>query len=249
MTREEGSHSMNLRAAVFVVVILAGVSSVRAGLVITLSPSAPSDPAGYPGEIVQIEVYAQLDAGSPATMRVQSLQFDFSDTDPELLPTPLITHADTAQGPINFWDFSGTQVCHGESSRCGELHSIDGSLDADLLLNTTYQGLTADASRQLTLYRAIPTRVGLFQVTVPVFTRDSYLIDVLNADDTDDDRGAELRAGFFGTSQGTIWRANDGQITGGQLLFVIPEPATLSLLLLGTAFFTTKTRRKNGGVQ
>ncbi|MGB2988207.1 MAG: PEP-CTERM sorting domain-containing protein [Phycisphaerae bacterium] len=60
-----------------------------------------------------------------------------------------------------------------------------------------------------------------------------YLLDVLNADEPDETLGAK-----FGS-----WRAYDGDVTGGVFGFVVvPEPATLSLLILG-GFAALRQRR------
>ena len=57
----------------------------------------------------------------------------------------------------------------------------------------------------------------------------AYLLDAVNADDPDPYHG--VRVDVVG---GGFWGANTGEITGGVYEFeVIPEPATLSLLVLG----------------
>ncbi len=220
----------------------------HAGLAITLIPSpdmiiGPGSWYYEPGQIVHVDVYGQLTGGdeTPASLRLRLLQFDFSDTSSEISINLLPTHTDTAQGDISFWNFGTTPVCMTEPGRCGENYFIDDLLDSDDLLNVTYLGLTSDGSRQITLHKSVSTLIGAFEFTMPP-DPGTYVIDLLNADETDSNQGAELRAGFSVIGLGTLWRASDGEITGGRLYTTIPEPGTLLLLLLGALSLHKKAK-------
>lgn len=237
-----------LRRALSLCAVLGMVSYAHAGAIVTLNPSAPVNPAGYqPGETVRVDVFVQLDASSPATIRTRLIQFDITDSNDALGMTPVLNHPGADIGAIPFWNLLGSTTCANDEASCGTNYFIDGSL-ADAtpsLLNMTYTGLTSSGSFMVVLRQASPTLVGSLDVQLPG-GQGEYLLDLLNADETDINLGAEIRHGFGSTSDPGSFtlRANSGQITGGQArLVVVPEPATLAMLGLGGLAAAYRRRR------
>jgi len=260
-----------LRRALSLCAVLGFASAAHAGAIISLTPSLPANGVAYqPGEVVNVDVYAQLTAGTPSvpgpsgttnTIRVRLMQFDLADSDPALLITP-VGHHPTQEtqpfaGAIPFWDFSGSTICAGDELSCGTNYFVDGSLSAtDHILNTTYTGTTSSGSFMITLNQLALKQVGEFDVTMPG-EGGAFTLDVLNADETDINLGAELRWGFGSASDPTDpsspLRAN-GSTAGGGLVMapgqeagivfnVVPEPATLALLSIGGLATAFRRRR------
>ncbi len=220
-------------------------SSAHAGALVSLVPWSPVNGSTYQvGEQVRVNVFVQLDASMPSTIRTRMLQFDVSDTSPGLTLLPVLNHPQASIGPIPFWNFGGTAVCAGDETTCGGNHFIDGSLVSDDMLNITYIGFTTDGNSQLVLRQAFPTLVGSLTVIMPQ-TQGAYYLDLLNADTPEDYDGADIRYGFGSIEDPgiNILRAQDGEITmvpgpgtdeNGRVAFVlVPEPLTLVLLGLG----------------
>lgn len=250
-----------LQRALAICAVLGFVTAAHAGLAISLIPQTPGP--YNPGQTVNVDVLAQLTPGTPSvpgpvgtttTVRVRLLQFDVSDTSPELslgvvghhpLNETFDPDADGVFDPIPFWDFSGASACAGNEAACGDTYFIDGSI-SDNILNTTYIGTSSSGTKMIVLTQANPKRVGELAITMPN-EGGTFSLDVLNADETDINKGAQLNWGFGLTSDPTDpaspLRANGGGITmvvssltdpQGRLQFaVVPEPATLALLGLG----------------
>lgn len=228
----------------FLPVFLAIASLAHAGVVVTMVPT-PAWDAYEPGQMIGVEVFAQLDAGSPESIRVRLMRFDAGDSDPMMdLNTPR-THASAEVGDTYFWDFSATPICQTQPDLCGGFHHRDGTFEEDHVVEMVHVGNFGPTPEyRITLLQSQPRRVGIMQVTLPSVP-GAYLLDLLNVDESDPLRGAELRYGYGIPSEpgNTILRAERGEITGGRYAFmIIPDPPTLSLLLVGTAFLTTKTR-------
>jgi hypothetical protein len=115
-------------------------------------------------------------------------------------------------------------------------------------LSAVFSHPVPSSSLMLRLSQSAPTRMGLLDVVLP-YELGAFVLDLLNADEPDDlNYGSWMIFGFGDESSNdprTEWSAYDGSIVGGRHVFyIIPEPATLTLVLMGTAFLTTKTRRE-----
>lgn len=256
-----------LRHVIAGIIFLSLGSSSFAGVAITLVPSPPQAPFGYfLGEQVNVDVLAQLTPGTPSvpgsqgtttSIRVRMMQFDLSDTDPELNPRPIGIFLEEWHQTVPFWDFTSIPWPDGcDPTYCDASinYFVDGNVNSDDLLNITYTGLTTSNSFMITLNQSVPKKVGELVVTMP-YSIGVYTLDLLNADEADINEGAEIRWGFGSTADPTDptspLRANTGSITGGQLRFYlcmgdpdcIPEPGTLALLGLGGLVVGKRRRR------
>lgn len=245
-----------LRRALSLCAVLGFVSAANAGVAITLVPE-PNTPTYNPGEVVNVDVLANLTAGTPSVpgpggtttaIRVRLMQFDLSDSDAALGISTVDHHptSEPAGGPIPFWDMSGASACAGDETTCGNNYFIDGSISSDDILNITYIGTATSSSAMIQLNQT-PRRVGELLITLPT-DPGTYVLDVLNADEQDINQGAEVRWGFGSAADpndpSSPLRASTGGITGGTLSFtVIPEPATLALLGMGGLAAAFRRRR------
>jgi hypothetical protein len=230
-------------ARLLVIAAVSVVSFAHAGAVIILVPT-PLKSEYNPGEVLRVDVLAQLDTNGPANLRVRYLQFDFSQTDPRLEPVLLLTHPDTeTHGDIYFWDFSTASSCQNEPTFCGVNHLIDDDLDGDTLVSVTNLTLTEDVYG-LRLSQAEPRRIGQLQIVVPNFTeQDSAVLDLLNADDHNPNQGARMtyRSGITPV----YWSAEEGSIAGGRLgLAIVPEPGTVVIVSAGILLLVGPGRRR-----
>lgn len=179
------------------------VSTARAGVFIALSPQSfgPYDPNYPPSLTFNVDVMAILDGNGPSSVYVQRFQFDLRDTDPDLGLASVRTHTGSdfgnpPNGDIFFWDFSSTSLCAGDPGACGINQVIDGAFDDDGLVSTTYTGLTTEFSG-ISLSQSRWKRVGVLRISLPPTVPEyyDYLLDLLNADESDPSRGAHLTYG------------------------------------------------------
>jgi hypothetical protein len=224
-------------------------STAHAGVMISLEATLPQwyPPVGYVnGEVARVDVYAQLDANSPPTIRLRMAQFDLSDSSEQLQISPLLMPDPFESVPnIPFWNFPLLGPCCPECL-CGLNYFLDGSLTDQTpeLLNITYVGLTSSGLYQIILRQDSRTLLGSFEVTMPAV--DGYFdLDLLNADESNVNYGADFRYGFGSLTDPGFHAltARDGTVTGGHIRFrVVPEPATLTLLVLGISVLTRNGR-------
>jgi hypothetical protein len=246
-----------LRRALSVCAVLGFVSAAHAGVAITLVPQ-PGQAEYQPGDVVNVDVMAQLTSGTPSVpgpagttslIRVRLMQFDFRASDAALGISPVLNHPDSDLGGNLFWDFSGSTTCVSDPANCGGGHFIDGTIAGDDLVSIVFLSQSTSSSGMVRLTQANPIRVGAVSITLPT-DEGTYILDVLNSDDPDtENRGARVDWGFGGTSPdpsdpSSPLRATDGDFTGGSYEFtVVPEPATLALLGLGGAAAAFRRRR------
>lgn len=181
-------------------------------IVVELVPDPPGPYVG--GETITVHFWLHSTVNYYAEFRF--VQFDFRDSDLDL---NLATEIE--------FDYSTLFPPHGytEGTRDGV-----NQLDGPPLLPVPYT-----SNRFLLFcpppcpseYFSIPPN-GSFHVAsisagLPT-TPGSYRLDVINADDPASYSGAifQLQEGI--ADPPPVWRANSGEITGGQLDFVIPEP-------------------------
>jgi len=232
-------------------------SVTHAGVIISLEASPPQwyTPVGYiNGEVARVDVYAQLDANSPPSIRLRMAQFDLSDSSDELGIAPVLMPDPFGGGPeVPFWNFPALEPCCPECF-CGLNYFVDGSLTDQTpeLLNITYLGLTTSGTYQIIVRQASRTLLGSFDITMPAI--DGYFdLDLLNSDESDINYGADFRYGFGTPADPGSYSltARDATVTGGHIRFrvgfAIPEPATLTLLMLGFSLLTINGRTNTIG--
>lgn len=222
----------------FTVVTVLSSPSARAGMVVTIVPSSsgPYDIADPASLVLAVDIVVRLDEPAEQSARVYSMQFAINESDPVLATNPMLTHSNAYNGDIYFWDFSSIPNCRDDPETCDQNYAFDDSFENDervmivaLLTEPQFLRIPQGGSR----------RVGLIEVTLPAIPGD-YILDLMNADDPDSMAGARATL-FLGETR--RYFANDGTMTGGRHVFtVVPDPATWSLLFLGTAFLTRKTR-------
>ena len=231
-------------------------TTLQAGAIVSLVPWSPVNGVSYaPDEVVHVDFYMQMDPASPPSIRVRLLQFDLSDSSPELTFFSVRNHPQADVGPIPFWNFQGAPSCATDETRCGITHFIDGNLEPpgylsedDRILAIAYYG-TNLSNNQIVLRQSATTLVGSLNVTMPS-RPGNYVLDVLNADSADPGRGAQLWYGFglpsdpervqlWAHTGGIIMSADGAPGTDefGRVAFaVVPEPTALALLGVGAAF-------------
>jgi hypothetical protein len=191
-------------------------STARADAILTLTTLTPENAAGgyLPGTVIDFQVDVSQD--KPSVTQIRLAQLDFAASDAAL----------TFVGPTFAFDFStlGGDFLYAQFPdypRPAVVYSSPTPTPVFML------EIPAAGTGSLTL--------GTGQMALPIAPGD-YLLDALNTGASDPlNHGARINFGFGGPSDPiTDWRATDGSITGQPLsLRVVPEPATLGLLLFG----------------
>ncbi len=202
---------------------VAMASVAGAGAVIELVPDIPGPYDG--GETLAVEVFLRQNPGDVDHL-LRLVQLDLTDSDPAFG----ITFPEAHTG-ISFWDYSSTQHCFDNPTDCGPDHYIDGERfdglppgDDILVIAFGSAGeLGADGDKQLTLLGdGSLLKIGEITVGVPV-TAGTFMLDVVNEDETDPDLAAQVRWGFgaavtAGDGQAlTTWHGSTADLTGGTL--------------------------------
>jgi len=188
-----------------IVALAAGFA--QAGAIIELIPDDPGP--YYGGESVTVDVW--VNGNTSVDLGLRGIQFDFSDSDPTLsfastFAFDLSSIPSDINGYVTFPDLPVPRTFMTLDCLCPEL-----------LVQLPVQQSLHIGSVALVL----PTELG------------AYRMDILNSGEGDASLGAWMRLGFTTGPEG-LWRAYTGDITGGTLDFVvIPEPGTLTLLVLG----------------
>ncbi len=207
----------------FVMVVALAVAPVAKGEV--LVELIPDNPAPYTGgESLIVDVWLHSEVSFD--VRLQDIQFDFSDSDPALALNPTLT-----------FDYSSIPDGAGYHERHPELLVPWTANWLECVCPELFLPLPAGGSLHIgSIGLRLPTVAG------------AYRLDALNAAEPDPSRGAMLNV------RGPIWRAFTGELTGGSFEFVV-TPAiptlsawgtiTLSLLLLGLGAVIIVRRHRN----
>ncbi len=206
------------------------VSTAQAGLVVDLVPDHTRDLLW--GAHVTVDVFIRQDVPAKDQL-IRFLQFDFN-----LYPKPEIIMPIMGDPPITpFWDCGPA---------CDVLYEVDGDLDGDPagVISIDWRLDIPSPEYQVTLPGdGSPLRIGAFEVVLDFgdVYHGPWWIDLLDAEDPI--FGAELRFGFGDDDPLTTWRADTGDITGGQLLlYTVPEPSALVLLGFSAAALVRRRR-------
>ncbi len=190
-----------------------------AGVVVELVPDNPGPYFG--GESVTVDFWLQSQEGADVELR--TVAFDFSETDSAL----------TLDSTFEF-DLS--------SVTSGAVYNVFAELPRPGI--AFLPDFLTPPGFLLVLPAIDPLHIGSLALELPSMP-GLYQVDALNADQPDLGMGGAR----FLLTNGTDWRAFDGEITGGVFDFVvIPEPGTLSLLVLGAAWlFSRATQSRRDG--
>lgn len=163
------------------------------------------------------------------------VQCDFADSDPALTLTLPVTHTApkgvlSPSGDLHFWDFSSTPVCMSAAEDCGSGHVVDDELPGALppgpgVINITYIGdLSESPDRQIRLPddTGEHVRIGELVVTLPAVA-GSYVLDLMNADESDTALGARIDFGF---EPRVTWLAYTGELIGGVAMLAVVDEGT-----------------------
>ncbi|MGB2988206.1 MAG: hypothetical protein WBE26_20245 [Phycisphaerae bacterium] len=198
---------------------LLGVASVaQAGAVVELVPDDPGP--YYGGESLTVDFWLHSDR--PYDVRLRSVQFSFLDTDPALRLDPTFV-----------FDFSSLAAGDEYALTFPDLPIPRTGRFIDCLCPERYLLLPGDGS----------LHIGALGVELPT-DQGVYRLDALNGDEPDALLSAYILAIY--TDPHELWRAFTGDITGGAYDFtVVPEPTTLSFLILGGLALLTIRRTKS----
>lgn len=224
-----------LKRAIALSLSLAITPMVYGGATIDLRPT--SGPPFDTSDSVDVDVYLVQDGGSNHALRMIQFHVDptVADNASFAIPSPIPT---TPSGQ-NFWDFSATNVCNPpDTTDCGTDHYIDGarnpvplpSYGANILVVAfgSENELGPNLDKQFVLPGTGEVKVGTLRVVLPG-ADGRYTLDMVNAAETNPDKGAQVRWGFGTNINGeplTTWRVSGGspQLEGGTYEFCVGNP-------------------------
>lgn len=217
-----------------VVCMTLGVASTAwAGAMVEVSPLTPANGPGgvdyLPGSIVDFQVGVSQDKPTDTPIRDVRLDFDASD--------PALTFLGPDDFPVGNPDGVLEFVFDFSTLDTGAMYDMFPGYPTARI---EYAGIGYIPGFMLEIPEADAGALilGTGQVELPM-SPGTYSIDALNAGTNDpQSEGAQILFGFGGDDPVTLWSAvpgfGDGLITGDALpLTVVPEPATLALLLIG----------------
>lgn len=221
-------------------------TAANAGIVVELLPGSPPPNAdGTYNGAESLDVNVRLT--SDMTINVRLLQFDHTASTPGLvlgrdIDNGLPIYEPTAEHPFdgvpNFiFDYSTLSAPNGYT----DFSNLRAGTDRRTWpASTVYTGITGAGGDFLTLQAGVPFHAGTMPVTLPS-AAGTYVLDLLNASETDPNLGTIVAFDAPGRIGATVWGSiNDGDVevsyasgSGPTSFVVIAEPATLLLLALG----------------
>lgn len=207
---------------VFSVLLGAGMQHASAGARIDLRPTPVMPPGGYaPNSVINIDVF-MVDTGNPeGDIPFRFLALDFADT----------------TGTLSFPGLDGLVGNDDDNQFIWENPFELAFIEPDLP-NPSWTMIDSPDRFLITLPDGGEVHIGDINVNVG---SEGGLVDVLNADDPDFQRGAV--ATYFPGGLVVEWRASDGEITGGRLRVLVPEPATVLLVSIASVIFIARRWR------
>ena len=178
------------------------------------------------GETVMVDVMLNQATEGATNHLLRLVQLDFTDSSAQLAPSLV-------------WDFSSAPDCTADPAPCIARHFLEdltgprGRVVAAAFHNCVSAAdcvLGPDSNRQWTLKAdGSAVKVAELLIVLPTDPGD-YLLDVLNTDEADPNKGGQVSWGFGtkGNEPVTYWRANEGNVSGGTYTFtVVPSDTQL----------------------
>jgi hypothetical protein len=204
--------------------VILAANAARGAIVVDLVPEVldPGLPPGWYVPIARPEISVFLRQDPPSEDRtVQMVQFDLHESRAGGLGGPGdITLPETSPG-LHFWIVPCGAFCF----------DID-----DNLSDTPSDILRIERNQMFPQFQLLlpgegtPVQIGLVTVLLDG-PGGSYVLDMLNRFRSDPAFGGEIWTLPVNGGDLEIWRAYDGELTGGRIgLTLIPEPTTITLL-------------------
>ncbi len=209
-----------LKHSVSLVCVLAVASIANAAVTVNVVPTGGADANNLmPGQSFSADLMVSQDTGVARNLR--DVRFDFSTTD-------------GAIGLSNFqWDTS--------TLASNALLFLDSALPVP---SGSFTGLSELAGFQLNLPASGDARLGTIDVTAPNAPGTYNLNAITASDDTNPNLGGLFSWGFGGAGDAfTENFANNGDVVGGSLNLIVPEPATIAFLGLGGLALIRRRRK------